>query len=97
MSYAEKELAPGLVMHLCPRTMLGKGAKVTCAPQFMVQGFHFFLVLDVGAKRCRLAPLYSEPGHGRVAISTQGRTGHPLWLNGTFHYHVEQLWDVSKP
>lgn len=96
MNFTEIEIAPGLVMHLCPKTMLAKGGKVTCRPEFIVQGHHFFLVTHVGPKHCRLVPLYTDPGVGRIALSDQGRTGHSLWLNGKFHFHVEQVWDVSK-
>lgn len=97
MNYTEQEVSAGLVMHLCPKTMLGKGGKVTCAPEYIVSDHHFFLVIEAGPKRCRLMPLYSAPGPGRVEISADGRIGHPLWTGGQFHYHTEQVWDVSKP
>ncbi len=96
MQFTEKEITPGLVMHLCPKTMLSKGGKVTCRPEFIVQGHHFFLVVESGPKRCRMLPLYTEPGVGRVEISTHGRTGHSMWTDGKFHFHTEQVWDVSK-
>lgn len=96
MSCSENELAPGLVLHLCPSWMLAKGGKVTCSPELIVRGHHFFLVLEVGPKRCKLVPMYTEGGPGRIEISPIGRVGHPKWTEGVCHYHPDQVWNVSK-
>ena len=83
-------------MHLSPKMLLGKGGTVTCAPERIVNEHHFFLVIAADAKRCRLVPLYTEPGGGRLTISDAGRTGHTKWTTGVCHYHPEQVWEASK-
>lgn len=90
------ELAPGYVVHLCPKRLNGLGAKVSGDPDRWVKDPHSFLIVEGGAKRCRLLPLFSLPGPGRVEISTIGRTGHEFWTQGTYHYHAGQVWEASR-
>jgi len=90
------ELMAGYVVHLCPKRMLGSGGSPTGPAETWVQGFHFFLCLEAGPKKCRLLPLYSSGNVGREALSTEGRLGHPKWVHGTFHFHPAQTWTASR-
>jgi hypothetical protein len=91
------ELEPGIVVHLCPKTMLSLGGKVTGPPETWVVDVHFFLVLGADAKRCRLLPIYSQNGPGRKQIPTEARRGgHPKWPEGPSYYHPVQVWTASR-
>jgi hypothetical protein len=91
------ELEPGLVVHLCPKTMLSLGGKVSGPPETWVKDVHFFLVLSADAKRCRLLPIYSQDGPGRKLIPLEGRRGnHPKWKEGPSYFHPVQVWTASR-
>lgn len=90
------ELAVGYVIQLCPKQLLGLGAKPTGPAERWVVDFHSFVVIQADAKRCRLLPLYSNTGPERVEIGLAGRSGHPYWTGGTWHYHPAQTWTASR-
>lgn len=88
----EDEIGMELVLLLDPDTLEQSGGTYGCPPAFRVQGEHFFLCIEADDANGRWVPLYSKPGKDRVAISTQGRTGHPKWVEGTVYYHPAQVW-----
>lgn len=90
------DIAVGLVLHLDPKRLLGAGAQVTGPAATWVQGHHFFLCIEVEAKRTKWLPLYSGAGDKRVPLSADGRSGHEKWTSGTFHYHPAQVWSASR-
>lgn len=91
------ELAPGMVIHLCPKTLLTLGADVTGPPETWVRQPHFFLVLGADEKRCRLLPIYSQDGPGRKEIPLAARRGnHPKWPAAPSYYHPVQVWTASR-
>ena len=95
-SHLPSEIAAGYVLHLDPKRLLGLGAMVTGPSTTWVIGHHFFVCLEAGPKRCRMLPLFSNEGPGRIALSTSGRRGHEKWTGGTFHYHPGQIWTISR-
>ena len=90
------ELAIGMVVHLCPKTLLGKGAKPNGPPAQWVEGHHFFICVDAGPKRCVMLPLFSNGSAERQALSVNGRSGHEKWTGGTFHFYPWQTWTASR-
>ena len=90
------ELSVGMMVTLCPKTLLGLGGKPSGPADRWVVGNHFFICLEAGDKRCRMLPLYSHDGPGRDSLSTDGRTGHPKWTEGTFFFHPVQTWVASR-
>lgn len=91
-----KELAPGLVVHLDPEELLVQGATHTVDEAHRVQGQHFFLCVEVQDDTCRLVPLFTNDNPGRLPLSTEGRSGHEKWANGTFHYYPNQVWSATR-
>ncbi|MBO9687083.1 MAG: hypothetical protein J7598_10745 [Mitsuaria chitosanitabida] len=90
------ELSVGMVVHLCPKTLRGKGAKPNGPSEQWVQGNHFFICVAAGPKKCSLLPLFSNSSAERKALSTEGRTGHEKWTHGTFHFYPWQTWTASR-
>lgn len=60
-----------------------------------VQGQHFFLCIEVGHDSSRWIPLFTNANPGRVELPKSGRSGHPKWVHGTFHFHPGQVWLAS--
>ena len=90
------ELTAGMVVTLCPKTLLGLGGKPSGPPDRWVTGDHFFICIEADIKRCRMLPLYSNDGPGRNALSEAGRSGHEKWTSGAFHFHPIQTWVASR-
>jgi hypothetical protein len=86
------DILPGLVLHLDPDALEQDGGTYTCGPAERVQGAHFFLCVSATVDGGRWLPLYSKAGVGRVSLSADGRTGHPKWKCGIFHWHPGQVW-----
>ena len=94
-AYLAKEIAPGLVLHLDPDTLLEHEATVTGRPECRVQGRHSFLCVEVTGDDSQWCPLFSRPGPNRVELPRSGRRGHRAWVEGTSHLHPSQVWTVS--
>lgn len=90
------EIAPGLVLHLDPDELEKHGGTYACAKHLRVRGGHFFLCLSVQGTAGRWAPMYSDdPRKERLAVSSEGRSGHWKWRDGTFYCHHSQIWLAS--
>lgn len=93
--YIPSDIKTGLVLHLDPQKLKAKGGKTSVSQELEVDGCHFFLCISVSEKTSRWVPLYKNPGHGRSEIPSVGRTGHPKWTTGKFHFHAGQVWEAS--
>jgi len=91
----ENEVNFGLVLHLDPDELEANEATYTCAAEARVTGAHFFLCIGADDDCGRWLPLYSNAGIGRRELGPAGRSGHPKWTQGKFHYHVGQLWTAT--
>ena len=89
---SEVEVAPGLVLHLDPDEFEAHTAVYSCAEEARVKGGHFFLC--VAADECSglWLPMFTNAGPGRFSVPVNGRTGHPKWTRGKFHFHRGQVW-----
>lgn len=92
-----KEIAVGLVLHLDASALRNNGATCTCGSDLQVKGGHFFLCIGRSKGESRWVPLYTKDGKGRTPVSKDGRSGHEKWVNGTFHWHADQVWTVGDP
>jgi hypothetical protein len=90
------ELAVGMVLHLCPKVLLGRGARPNGPSEQWVEGHHFFICVDAGPKKCVMLPLFTNKSAEREALSIDGRTGHEKWTAGTFHFYTWQTWLASR-
>jgi hypothetical protein len=39
--------------------------------------------------------VYTNAGVRRKELNSAGRSGHPKWTQGRFHYHTAQLWSAT--
>jgi hypothetical protein len=88
----ENQIGRELVLVLDPDILEEQGGAFTCAPAFRVQGEHFFLCIYADEEEGKWIPMYSNFNFGRIAISLEGRLGHPKWVEGAWHYHPAQIW-----
>ena len=91
---SEDEIGMELVLLLDPDALEAAGGKYSCSAKSRVQGDHFFLCVYADDDGGKWLPMFSAGSSGRVAISMDGRSGHPKWVKGTFHYHPMQVWDA---
>lgn len=89
------EIAVGLVLHLDPDALEREGGKYTCAPDFRVQGQHFFLCVAVNGGMSRWLPLYTNLREGRQLLDQKAKKGHPKWLQGQHCWYGAQVWEAS--
>jgi hypothetical protein len=88
------EIQEGLALHLDPEVLEQHGGTYSCPRALRVENHHVFLCIEAFATRGRWLPLYSEMATRRRVLPTAGRTGHPFWVSGTFHYHEQQVWSA---
>ncbi|MBI2724917.1 MAG: hypothetical protein HYX42_01575 [Polaromonas sp.] len=91
----EDDIGMELVLLLRPDVLESAGGQYTCQKSFRVKGDHFFLCYEADDEIGNWLPLYSNPGFGRIAVSTQGRRGHPKWVEGVFYYDPKQIWTAK--
>jgi len=89
---SEDEIQPGLVLHLNPDELQRLGGTFTGPQDKRVKSGHFFLCLKRTDDTGVWVPLFFNPGSGRQPVSSAGRSGHPKWTEGTFHWHEYQIW-----
>lgn len=92
---SQHEIDLGLALHLDPDELQICGATYSCQEGARVKGNHFFLCIGADDFAGLWLPLYTNSGVGRTKLSAPGRTGHPKWTQGTFHYHLGQIWTAS--
>lgn len=91
---AQREITPGLVLHLDPDELQKSGGTFTCEESRRVRAGHFFVCLDVEDTTARWLPLYTRPDVGRQKLADTGRTGHSKWTGASCYWHYEQIWQA---
>ena len=91
----KNEIDRGLVLHLDPDELEACGATYTCLGEFRVRGRHFFLCVGANDDCGLWVPMYTNAGVERKELNSAGRSGHPKWTQGRFHYHPAQLWSAT--
>jgi len=92
---ANNQIDRGLVLHLDPDELEALGATYTCPADFRVKGGHFFLCISANDDCGLWVPMYTNAGVGRRELNSAGRSGHPKWTQGKFHFHPAQLWSAT--